>query len=100
MTNEEAIKYILWGTAPNYTCANNKRHGSNHTEFEAFNMAIKALEKQIPKKPENVVRYHNICVDWNCSSCKRFHRTDNAIIDYCFDCGQAIDWSDDNGNPV
>ena len=73
-------------------------------DFEALKIAVVALDKQIPKKP-------NIGVDrtWGtptkeaiCPAC------DYALghwefigggenITYCEHCGQAIDWSDDNG---
>jgi hypothetical protein len=54
---------------------------------EAFEMAIKSLEKQIPKKPkERQGTTYSFCPC--CDS--------NNIYEYCGDCGQKIDWSDTN----
>ena len=53
-------------------------------------MAIEALEKQIPKKVTKSV----------CPSCKRiflFRHGEKRKGDYCDNCGQALDWSDNNG---
>lgn len=49
-----------------------------------------ALEKQIPKKVTKLV----------CPSCNRiflFRHGEKRKGDYCDNCGQALDWSDDNG---
>jgi len=55
-----------------------------------FAVIREALEKQIPKKP--------VGVDFDmvgCASCRMVvvKRTDK----WCPNCGQALDWSDDNG---
>ena len=63
---------------------------------EAIDMAINALEKQIPKKPiksENqVVRYVNT---YYCPTCE-LGITGTNIAKWCYHCGQKIDWSDDD----
>lgn len=55
----------------------------------------KALEKQIPKKPipteEQNIRF---AMNYICPSCKK-HFAGTGIADYCYHCGQALDWSDD-----
>lgn len=55
--------------------------------------AIKALEKQIPKKPqkakEQVVRYTE---GYICPLCGKGF-TGTGIADFCYHCGQALDWS-------
>lgn len=66
---------------------------------EAFKKAEEALDKQIPKKT-HILHYAPCGPDWEedwdyaCPSCG------SKEIDYpdhhCA-CGQAIDWSDDNG---
>lgn len=60
----------------------------------AFETAIKALEKQIPQKPsptgEDNVRY---AMNYVCQSCGK-HFTGTGIADYCYHCGQALDWGD------
>lgn len=61
---------------------------------EACLMACESLDKQIPKKPRET-RCALMCA--NCGhkitekGCKKLSRS------YCKVCGQAIDWSDDNG---
>ena len=55
----------------------------------AFETAIEALEKQIPKKVTKSV----------CPSCNRiflFRHGEKRKGDYCDNCGQALDWSDNN----
>ena len=56
---------------------------------KAYDLAIEALEKQIPKKPYDIV-----C----CPLCKievELQPIDTEQVTYCLHCGQAIDWSDD-----
>jgi len=69
-----------------------------------YDLAISALEKQIPKKPEekilirqdnyndgtNIPRY-----DWWCSNCHSETMGTNLIY-YCPTCGQAIDWGNED----
>ena len=55
----------------------------------AFETAIEALEKQIPEEVTKSV----------CPSCNRiflFRHGEKRKGDYCDNCGQALDWSDDN----
>ena len=53
-----------------------------------------ALEKQIPKKPINNdtkgIRYTDSYI---CPNCNRGF-TGTGIADYCYHCGQALDWGD------
>ena len=82
MTAEEAIKTIQVAIA--------------EVEWEypldysiAFETAIEALEKQIPKKVTKSV----------CPSCNRiflFRHGEKRKGDYCDNCGQALDWSENN----
>ena len=63
---------------------------------EAFDMAISALEKQIPKKPEQskTPRYGMgyEYYDWCCPTCGRFLAFESSKGDHHCTCGQAIDW--------
>ena len=68
--------------------------------IEAMDMAIKALEKQIAKKPYiQQDNRNNDCLE--CPFCDSFIgyecdcRDEHYQIDYCPNCGQAIDWSDE-----
>ena len=83
MTYEEAIKNI---NALNAVCCKKDFYD---TEFESsVALAIEALEKQIPKKPYDIV-----C----CPLCKievELQPIDTEQVTYCLHCGQAIDWSD------
>lgn len=96
MTPEEAIKTIRvaiaeveWDYPMNYA--------------EAFETAINALERQTPKKP----RAHTVDVDklkignanwckgttvYRCPNCNDFI---SRIYDFCYKCGQKIDWGND-----
>ena len=53
-----------------------------------------ALEKQIPKKPiksdRQEIRY---TLTYDCPTCGR-QFTGTGFADYCYHCGQALDWSD------
>ena len=90
MTNEEAIKTIRvaiaeveWDYPLDYAIA--------------FETAIEALEKQVAKKPipteEQNIRY---VMNYTCPSCGK-HFTGTGIANHCYQCGQALDWSDNNG---
>ena len=64
----------------------------------ALAIAQKAIEKQIPKEPiqnrKEHIRYTSV---YSCPSCGRgFAGT--GIADYCYHCGQMLDWS--GGNDV
>ena len=82
MTAEEAIKTIRvaiaeveWNYPLDYSVA--------------FETAIEALEKQVAKKVTKSV----------CPSCNRiflFRHGEKRKGDYCYNCGQALNWSDNN----
>lgn len=61
----------------------------------AYDMAIKALEKQIPKKPKNEYT-DNLDITTEIPVCPV---CGNQSIDetnkYCSDCGQKIDWGEE-----
>jgi len=56
--------------------------------------AIKALEKQVPRKPLNVnppdMEYLNV---YGCPACYKDLPCD-GVGHYCYHCGQRIDWDD------
>ena len=90
MTNQEAAEMIR---------NDMKLHHDylSGTYRKALNMAISALEKQIPKEPA-------VMIDtWICPSCNngieyQFLLGDNVLFhgfhDFCQSCGQAIDWTE------
>lgn len=55
---------------------------------EAIDVAINALEKQIPKKPKTDDRY----VMYICPCCNDFIKVSHNC---CQNCGQKLDWSDE-----
>lgn len=85
MTTKEAIRCI-------------KIHNEIHSKREPFAvyitealaMSIEALEKQIPKKPEQDMEYPHGKV------CPRCHGYLPNNYLYCQQCGGALDWSDKN----
>ena len=58
--------------------------------WKALDVAITALEKQIPKKPEDIRyfrtfnSYAGLCPVCGCGA--------NSEFQYCGDCGQKLDW--------
>lgn len=63
---------------------------------EAVKAAIEALERQIPKKPMNVMRnhYENLAWDKGDCPCCGSKNTSDLAINYCRSCGQALDWQE------
>lgn len=61
--------------------------------FQAIELAVSALEKQIPKKLQNLHRFRGRekCVG-TCPTCGYACCSDYG--DYCGGCGQAIDWTE------
>lgn len=88
MTPQEAIKFL-----------NETRAGCAFTSdrqlIDVCNMAISALEKQIPKKPleydRQEIRYLRT---YDCPTCREGF-TGTGFADYCYHCGQALDWGDE-----
>lgn len=70
---------------------------------EALDMALEALEKQIPKKPIKDELENGYVFGYYCPACGAddfYMRYDSNTADHyecCAKCGQAIDWSDANG---
>ena len=63
---------------------------------EAIDMAINALERQIPKKP--MISYdERVKENWcSCGVCAFGFGWKRAVhYKYCPDCGQKLDWSDE-----
>ena len=102
MTESEAIKEVRFNMS---TIGLSDK--ATKRVVEARNMAIQALEKQIPKKPNKAIDS-----SWGiqkeahtCPVCD-YYLTEvhfiapqkiesNKKITYCETCGQAIDWSDE-----
>ena len=65
---------------------------SNYTDIldykEALQISVKALEKQIPRKPKTNDNY----IMYICPCCNNFIK---LCRNYCENCGQKLDWSDE-----
>ena len=91
MKNQEAIKEIK-------SYADNSWGGLNET----FEVAIKALEKQIPKQIQEQTEDDREFIDYVCPNCKTTlqqkmkgaKRTTIYKYKHCIFCGQSLDWSD------
>ena len=88
MTDEEAIREVRFNMS---TIGLSDKAAKR--VVEARDMAINALEKQIPKKPhKNFEKFSGV---W-CSCGKYLGK--GYFVDkpsYCTDCGQKLDWSDE-----
>ena len=86
MTIEEAIKDIKENIQPS-------------VGGKSLEMAIAALEKQIPKKPtyegDGYWNGQLVYDTWVCPNCEKRYEVDCDNYDHCPDCGQAIDWSEE-----
>ena len=107
MSNKEAIRLIRnLPTMCEFTDAYGDPIDSD-TYYEAVDMAISVLEKQIPKKPNMIQGRLNENI-WNlhCPSCENWigirnsmlkrgdiHNISNGHI--CPHCGQVIDWGNE-----
>lgn len=59
-------------------------------DYKANEMAIQSLEKQIPKKPKEID-----CIGFDTLACPECKMALYLYEPYCDNCGQKIDWSDD-----
>lgn len=87
MTEKEAIKELrlLKPKDQGYAFG-----GLSNASGLAVEIAIQALEKQIPQEPMPVISDDNEFICMICPSCQKVavERNDN----FCRICGQAIDW--------
>lgn len=104
MTVQEAIEYLKGGcltlaceTHLKNRC-NNDYDAREEKKDEAIKLSVKALEKQIPKKPIDKSKNHK---DWHimsCPCCERIFWNSGQFMHYepkwCEKCGQKLDWGD------
>ncbi len=92
MTAEEAIsevKYVVFRNTDNFEMRISK---------ECYKTIIKALEKQIPKKPniygDGYDNDGNLIYDtYDCPSCHTSYEMEYEKYDCCPSCGQVLDWN-------
>lgn len=65
------------------------------SDIEVYCAAIEALEKQLPKKPD-IMDYILGDINFKCPTCKSEYicEKENEPL-YCQNCGQRIDWSEE-----
>ena len=103
MTNYEAIK-LIDGFFSVYKGGQISRETLNEcisreTLIEYKEVAYKALEKQIPKKPDLIGDGYddngNLIYDtWICPCCETQYELDYDDYKFCPKCGQAIGWNE------
>lgn len=94
MTESEAVEAIQFDL---------KIGGEIHSQVlrDAIDVAIQALEKQIPKKPTYDGDGYApdgtfVWDEWLCPCCGERYEVDYDDYDYCPNCGQKLDWSDEH----
>lgn len=100
MTEKEAIKELKEDKSLYETEICQAGDGTPDGDLlQALDMAIEALEKQIPKKPEFIADGYadgELVYDtWVCPSCGKYYEVDYDDYDFCPKCGQHIDWSEE-----
>lgn len=64
-----------------------------------FEFANEAVKKQIPKKPyfegDGYWNGELVYDTWICPCCEKHYEVDYDDYDYCPNCGQALDWSEE-----
>ena len=93
MTENEAIELI-----ENDLKLHSKDLSSKYKN--GLRMAINALEKQIPKRPDiegdGYADGHLVYDTWICPCCGKYYEIDYDDYEYCPNCGQSIDRSELN----
>jgi len=69
-------------------------------DFDWLEIAKEALEKQIPKKPTFEADGYDDSGElnydtWICPCCEEHYEVDYDKYDFCPNCGQAIDWNEE-----
>lgn len=83
MTNEEALNYFE---------RRKELLSLSDLVQEAEDCALSAIKKQVPENPIKSDREIRYCEVWKCPACE--FEFSGRVVDYCYRCGQKIDWSD------
>ncbi len=102
MSESEAIKICnTIGFATSFSNPQGLSLNTTKEELtESMRMAIQALEKQISKKPtyegDGYADGHLVYDTWICPCCEKRYEVDYDNYDHCPNCGQKLDWEDDD----
>ena len=88
MTEQEAIKMMRYRID---TATEIAGKGEDGNAFEDMEMAIKALDKQIVKKPIERIKMIGLDKGGKCPACQKYINNNRHWM-YC-ECGQKLDWS-------
>lgn len=96
MTNKEALRNLRF-----CKCEISKSEFVAHLKHGTVILAMRALEKQIPKRPHLEGDGYDdngymIYDTWICPCCEKHYEVDYDKYEHCPNCGQKIDWSDDD----
>lgn len=82
MTYKEALNSLI----VTYVTVGNDAY----IDKEAFEIARRALEKQIPRKVAE--KHYGLGISHHCPVCNKSFDFERSFPTYCPDCGQRIDW--------
>ncbi len=92
MTEREAIEKIKQTPLMRYIADRNPKGELG----EALEMAVEALEKQIPKKPKKIEDMEDLArtffIECQCGAMNHVDIKHKDI--YCWKCGQRLDWGE------
>ena len=98
MTESEAVEKLKNMRLFMQITDKNSENKFAEDDYKANEIAIHALEKQIPKKPtyegDGYSDGHLVYDTWICPLCEKRYEVDYDDYDYCPNCGQKLDWSD------
>lgn len=96
MTFEEALETKLRMCD---ICRNEAKPTKASCDNCSDKVAIVAISKQIPMKPileaDGYADGELVYDTWYCPNCDKSYEVDYDSYDFCPNCGQAIDWSDE-----
>ena len=101
MTEQEAIEKMKNMRLYMQITDENSEHKFPEDYYKANEMAIQALEKQIPKKPIMKQYFEDLEDEYLCCPTCGEILTDRIPADnktfyfHCMNCGQKFDWSDE-----
>lgn len=64
-----------------------RRKSDYNNDVVAFDIAIEALGKQLPRKPKETGDFFSYC---KCPKCEKIVP---LYSEYCYECGQRLDWN-------